>query len=96
MPHALLLSPSKPFFFLLSPATQTSTGNGNVIKNLLLAVEDGWVAVGPVEPSVGDLLVRRLGEVDAIPAEMRRRVRARVRPRHAAPRAVLVVELAAP
>jgi hypothetical protein len=58
-------------------------------------VENGRVAVGPVEPAVGDLLVRGLGEVDAVPAEVRRRVGARGGARHAAPRAVLVVVLAA-
>jgi hypothetical protein len=59
-------------------------------------VEDGGAAVGPVEPAVGDLLVGGLGEVDAVPAEVRRRAGARGRARHAAPRAVLVVVLAAP
>jgi hypothetical protein len=53
------------------------------------------VAVGPADPAVGDLPVRRLRQVDAVPAERRRRVRARVRAGHAAPRAVLVVVLAA-
>jgi hypothetical protein len=52
------------------------------------------VAVGPVEPAVGDLLVRGLRQVDAVPAQRRRRVGARVRALHAAPRAVLVVVLA--
>ena len=58
-------------------------------------MEDGRVAVGAAEPAVGDLLVGGLGEVDAVPAEVRRRVGARRRARHPAPRAVLVVELAA-
>jgi hypothetical protein len=57
--------------------------------------DDGRAAVGAVEPAVGDLLVRGLGEVDAVPAEVRRRVGAGVGARHAAPRAVLVVVLAA-
>ena len=60
-----------------------------------LAVQDGRAAVRPLEPAVGDLLVRGLGEVDAVPAEVRRRVGARGGTRHAAPRAVLVVVLAA-
>jgi hypothetical protein len=53
------------------------------------------VAVGPADPAVGDLPVRRLRQVDAVPAERRRRVGARVRAGHAAARAVLVVVLAA-
>jgi hypothetical protein len=53
------------------------------------------VAVGPADPPVGDLLVRRLRQVDAVPAQRRRRVAARRRAGHPAPRAVLVVVLAA-
>ena len=53
------------------------------------------MAVGAADPPVGDLLVRRLREVDAVPAERRRRVGAGVRAGHAAARAVLVVVLAA-
>ena len=57
---------------------------------------DAGVAEGAVEPSVGDLLVRGLGEVDAVPAEVRRRAGAGGGARHAAPRAVGVVVLASP
>ena len=58
-------------------------------------MEDGRVAVGAAEPAVGDLLVRGLGEVDAVPAEVRGGAGARGRALHPAPGAVLVVVLAA-
>jgi hypothetical protein len=58
-------------------------------------VEDGRAAIRAVEPSVGDALVGRLGEVDAVPAEVRRGAGARGRARHPTPRAVLIVVLAA-
>ena len=60
------------------------------------SVEDGRVAEGAVEPAVGDLLVGGLGEVDAVPAEVRRRAGAGGGARHPAPRAVGVVVLASP
>ena len=60
-----------------------------------LAVKDGRAAVAPSEPAVGDLLVRGLGEVDAVPAEVRGGAGARGRALHPAPGAVLVVVLAA-
>ena len=50
----------------------------------VLAVEDGWVREGPVEPSPGDVAVGRLGEVDAVPAPVVGGVVAGVRPRLAA------------
>lgn len=40
-------------------------------------MEDGRATVRAVEPAVSDLLVSCLGEVDAVPAKMRRRVGAR-------------------
>ena len=49
-----------------------------------LAVKDGRAAVAPFEPAVGDLLVRGLGEVDAVPAPVVGGVVAGVRPRLAA------------
>jgi len=59
-------------------------------------VLNGRVAVGALEPAVGDGAVGRLGEVDAVPDEVVARVGAGAGPGHAAPRLVVVVVLALP
>jgi hypothetical protein len=58
-------------------------------------VKDGRAAVAPLEPAVSDLLIRGLGEVDAVPAEVRGGAGTRGRALHSASGAVLVVVLAA-
>ena len=57
---------------------------------------NGRVAVGALEPAVGDGAVGRLREVDAVPDEVVARVGAGAGPGHAAPRLVVVVVLALP
>lgn len=54
-------------------------------------MEDGRVAVGALEPAIGDGVVGGLGEVDAVPDEVVGRVGAGAGPGHAAPRLVVVV-----
>jgi len=59
-------------------------------------VPNGRVAVGALEPAIGDGAVRRLREVDAIPDEVVARVSTGPGPGHATPRIVVVVVLALP
>jgi len=60
------------------------------------SVLNGRVAVGALEPAIGDGAVGRLGEVDAVPDEVVAWVGAGAGPGHAAPRTVVVVVLALP
>ena len=55
---------------------------------------DGRVAVGALEPAVGDGAVGRFREVDAVPDEVVAGVGAGAGAGHAAPRLVVVVVLA--
>lgn len=50
-------------------------------RSVVAGLEDGRVGERAVEPALGDVAVGRLGEVDAVPAPVVRRVVARVRPR---------------
>jgi hypothetical protein len=61
----------------------------------LRRVENGRVGIGSPEPAIGDAVVRRLGEVDAVPVDVRRRVRAGGHAGHPARGAQVKIVLAA-